>query len=66
MIKDYGDELHLDGEVYYAFPTPQRLSKLTKEKLRESGLSLRKAEYIIDISKLIVDGRIRFRAFEGI
>ena len=55
MIKDYGDELHLDGEVYYAFPTPQTLSTLTKEKLRESGLSLRKSEYIIDISKLIVD-----------
>ena len=58
MIKNYGDKLHLDGEVYYAFPTPQTLSKLKKEKLRESGLSLRKSEYIIDISKLIVDGKL--------
>ncbi len=58
MIKDYGDELHLDGEVYYTFPTPQTLSTLTKEKLRESGLSLRKSEYIIDISKLIVNGEL--------
>jgi DNA-3-methyladenine glycosylase II len=58
MIKDYGDELPINDEVYYAFPTPQRLSKLIKEKLRESGLSLRKSEYIIDISKLIVDGKL--------
>lgn len=58
MIKDYGGVLHINDEVYYAFPTPQRLSKLTKEKLRESGLSLRKSEYIIDISKLIVEGKL--------
>lgn len=58
MIKDHGDKLHLDDEVYYGFPTPQTLSKLTKEKLRESGLSIRKSEYIIDISKLIVDKKL--------
>jgi DNA-3-methyladenine glycosylase II len=58
MIKDCGNKLHLDGEVYYAFPTPQTLSKLTKEKLRESGLSLRKSKYIINISKLIVDRKL--------
>ena len=58
MIRDYGDELHLDDQVYYAFPTPESLSKLTKEQLRLSGLSLRKAEYIIDISKLIAAGKL--------
>ena len=58
MIKDYGNELHIDDNVYYAFPIPLKLSKLTKEKLSESGLSLRKSEYIIDISKLIVEGKL--------
>ena len=58
MIKDYGDKLRFDGEVYYAFPSPETLSKLTKEQLRESGLSLRKAEYIIDISRLITSGKL--------
>ena len=58
MIKDYGDKLHIDDDVYYAFPIPLKLSKLTKEKLSESGLSLRKSEYIIDISKLIVEGKL--------
>ncbi len=58
MIKDHGDELRFDSQVYYAFPTPETLSKLTKEQLRESGLSLRKAEYIIVIAKLITSGKL--------
>lgn len=67
MIKDFGDELHIDGDVYYAFPTPQRLSMLTREQLRKSGLSLRKSEYIIDISKLIIHHKLdleRFKEYE--
>ncbi len=64
MIKDHGEELHLDDEIYYAFPTPQSLSKLTKEKLRESGLSFRKAEYIINISKLIMADKLNLESFK--
>ncbi len=64
MTRDYGEELHLDGNVYYAFPTPESLSKLTKEKLRESGLSFRKADYIINISKLIVSGKLDLEGFK--
>ena len=64
LIRDHGEELHLDGEVYYAFPTPESLSKLTKEKLRESGLSLRKADYIINISKLIVEDTLDLESFK--
>jgi DNA-3-methyladenine glycosylase II len=64
MIRDHGEELHLDGKVYYAFPTPESLSKLTKEKLRQSGLSLRKADYIINISKLIVADTLDLESFK--
>ena len=66
MIKDHGEKLRLDDQVYYAFPTPETLSKLTREQLRESGLSLRKAEYIIDISKLIVAGKLDLDALQEI
>jgi DNA-3-methyladenine glycosylase II len=64
MIRDYGEALHLDNEIYYAFPTPQSLSKLTKQKLRESGLSFRKAEYIINISKLIMTDKLDLESFK--
>ena len=53
MIKDHGEKLQIDNKTYYAYPTPESLSKLTREQLRESGLSLRKSEYIIDIAKNI-------------
>ena len=64
MIRDHGEELNLDGKVYYAFPTPESLSKLTKEKLRQSGLSFRKAEYIINISQLIISGNLDLESFK--
>jgi len=52
MIKEFGNILQLDGETYYSFPTPETLSNLEKEDLREYGLSFRKAEYVIDLSKV--------------
>ncbi|MGO9388245.1 MAG: DNA-3-methyladenine glycosylase family protein [Methanobacterium sp.] len=64
MIRDHGEQLHIDDKVYYAFPTPESLSKLTKEKLRESGLSLRKADYIINISKLILANKLDLENFK--
>jgi DNA-3-methyladenine glycosylase II len=58
MIKTFGDMLKLDGNVYYAFPTPKTLSKLKREDLRGSGLSYRKAEYVIGLSKCIDEEKI--------
>jgi DNA-3-methyladenine glycosylase II len=56
MIKTFGDVLKLDNKIYYAFPTPEILSKLEKDDLRGVGLSFRKAEYVIGLSNNIMDG----------
>ena len=58
MIKEFGNILQLDGETYYSFPTPETLSNLEKEDLREYGLSFRKAEYVIDLSKCIEENKL--------
>jgi DNA-3-methyladenine glycosylase II len=58
LIKTFGGVLRLDKEVYYAFPTPQKLASASVHKLRNCGLSQRKAEYIRDISKMIIDGKL--------
>jgi len=58
LIKTFGGVLSLDKEVYYAFPTPQKLASASVLKLRNCGLSQRKAEYIRDISKMIIDGKL--------
>lgn len=58
VIKTFGDILKVNGEVYYTFPTPQKLASATVGQLRKCGLSQKKAEYIRDVSKLIVDGKL--------
>jgi DNA-3-methyladenine glycosylase II len=58
LIKSFGDRLKLGDEVYYAYPTPQNLASATAEELRKCGLSQRKAEYIQNVSRLIVEDEL--------
>ena len=58
IIKTFGDQLTLKGEVFYAFPTPQQLGSASVEQLRKCGLSSRKAEYIQEISRLVMKGKL--------
>jgi DNA-3-methyladenine glycosylase II len=56
VIKSFGNKLKLGNEVYYTYPTPQNLASATVAELRKCGLSQRKAEYIQNVSRLIVEG----------
>ena len=59
--------MKVNNEIYYAFPTPQKLASTTIEQLRKCGLSSKKSEYILDISNLIVEGKLdleRFKDYE--
>jgi len=58
LTKKFGDTLTVEGEVYYAYPTPQKLAFVGIEEIRQCGLSQRKAEYINGISELVVDGKL--------
>jgi DNA-3-methyladenine glycosylase II len=58
VIKSFGEMFKLDGEVYYAYPTPENLACATAEELQKCGLSRRKAEYIQNVSKLIVEEKL--------
>ena len=58
LIKSFGKVLRLNKKIYYAFPTPQELASASPHKLRNCGLSQRKAEYIRDISKMIIEGKL--------
>jgi DNA-3-methyladenine glycosylase II len=58
VIKSFGDCLKVKAGSYYAFPTPERLSLASIEDLRGCGLSLRKAEFIREISGLITQGKL--------
>lgn len=56
LTETFGDKLSLGSKIYYAYPKPERLDMATEEELRGCGMSLRKAEYIIGLSKKILDG----------
>lgn len=64
LTKKYGDRLDLDTGVYYAYPTPQTLARAEIEGMRKCGLSTRKAEYIRNVSKTIVEGKLDLEIFK--
>jgi DNA-3-methyladenine glycosylase II len=51
LVKKLGESVSFEGEKYYEFPQPFRLSNTSVSKLRKCGLSSKKAEYIINFSK---------------
>jgi DNA-3-methyladenine glycosylase II len=58
ITKRFGDTLNLEGDKYYAYPTPQRLASAKTVELRQCGLSLRKGEYIKEVATLITEGKL--------
>jgi DNA-3-methyladenine glycosylase II len=64
LIRSFGEPLTVDGNEYFAFPTPGRLVSMTLEQSRKIGLSSRKSEYIRGVSQLIVDDKLDLEKFK--
>jgi DNA-3-methyladenine glycosylase II len=65
IVKTFGDILKLDGREYFAYPTPKKLASADIKQLRSCGLSTRKAEYLIEISRLIRDGKLNLESYKN-
>jgi DNA-3-methyladenine glycosylase II len=65
IVKKWGDTLTLEGETYYAYPTPKNLASATQQELRGVGLSERKAEYIRNAASLITEGKLDLEAMKS-
>lgn len=59
LIERAGDLLAIDGEQWPVFPTPEQVANLTYDDLRARQFSQRKAEYVIDLARLIVNGELQ-------
>ena len=59
LVECYGEKLVYDNEEYFLFPSPQIISELKVEDLKQLQFTTRKAEYIIGIAKLINGGIIK-------
>jgi DNA-3-methyladenine glycosylase II len=55
MVTRFGEHIEAEGQDYYDFPTPKRLTEAALEEIRQCGLSWRKAEYIKGITEKVVD-----------
>ncbi|MCD5325486.1 MULTISPECIES: DNA-3-methyladenine glycosylase family protein [Pontibacillus] len=62
FVKTYGNEI--DGVWFY--PTPERVADIPYEELRELQFSQRKAEYVIDTSRKIVNGELDLNELTGL
>ncbi len=48
----------VDGETHFLFPTAEDIANLDYQKLRSIQLSGRKAEYLLDFSRLVASGEL--------
>jgi DNA-3-methyladenine glycosylase II len=64
LAKKFGDQLIINGETYSVFPTPQNVVDASLSDVQNCGLSLRKAEYIYNAAKLIVEGKLNLEAMK--
>lgn len=56
LVRRYGEKLQHNGEIYFAFPTPQKLSRVRVRSLRVLQFTEKKSEYIVGLAKTIHAG----------
>lgn len=54
----FGETLSINGENYYAFPTPRIMIEAGVDVIRQVGLSQRKADYIFNAAQMIVENKL--------
>jgi DNA-3-methyladenine glycosylase II len=60
LVQRFGRPVVVGGQTVYAFPEPAALARSTVKELRAMQLSERKAEYLIDLARLVVSGGLDF------
>ncbi len=58
LAKKFGETLIIEGNSYFAYPTPQNIAASSISEIQQVGLSMRKAEYIHGAAQMIVDGKL--------
>jgi DNA-3-methyladenine glycosylase II len=56
FVESFGASMEWEGNRYWLFPTSQHIAKLAVEDLTKLQLTGKKAEYIIDLAKLMDQG----------
>jgi len=62
LVRRYGEKLVIDGQTYFAFPTPEKLARVKVSSLRQLQFTEKKSEYVIGLAKAICDGQLDLEA----
>lgn len=58
-----GDVVEWNGSSLPVFPSPEQVARCSYDDLRALSFSQRKAEYVIDFARAVVDGRVDLERF---
>lgn len=56
LVREFGEQIQVNGQTYYAFPTPERLADVREEVLRDLQFSGQKSRYICNLARRITAG----------
>ena len=59
LSRKFGEEIRLDGHVFYAFPKPEKLAQAGLRELRACGLGYR-TEYVSETARLVGKNALDF------
>ena len=62
LVRRFGTPVKIGGETVWAFPAPARLARASVPEMRALKYSTRKAEYVRDLARAIVDGTLDLEA----
>lgn len=66
LIRAVGKQLVLDGTVYYCYPDPEILATTADSTFRSCGMTVRKGEYLRDVSRIILAGDLDVEGFRQV
>ncbi len=58
LVENFGEAFTFDGGIYWLFPTPEVVADLNPADLLRLQLNRQKADYIINLARLMRDGHI--------
>lgn len=62
LVETYGKSVTIDGITYHVFPEPDTIAALSVEDMEELRMTVRKREYLIDVARLFVEGKLSKKA----
>ena len=62
LVREFGEQLEMNGDIYYAFPAPERLADVREEQFRELQFSGQKSRYICTLARSITSGETDLQA----